>query len=180
MDMVEFGIDALHKMTDFPGEKKGIASKPVLIFQGDQWENDSMYKSIQNLLLDVFRGYKASKISMKGVDHTISCTCVDGRIFIRAYNIAYQKSDSKARNAQSHGHFIFLYNNVMLAIISMLGLALSHRILAHQIILISMPTPPQLPTVVLHPMGPFMDLSVRRSQLPSDDLWKVACKKDKT
>ena len=28
-------------------------------------------------------------------------------------------------------------------------------------------------------MGPFYDLVVRRSQLPSPDMWKAACQKDK-
>lgn len=28
-------------------------------------------------------------------------------------------------------------------------------------------------------MGPFYDLTVRRSQLPSPDMWKAACQKDK-
>lgn len=37
----------------------------------------------------------------------------------------------------------------------------------------------QVPNVVLQPMGPHYDLEVRRSQLPSEDMWKAASKKDK-
>lgn len=33
--------------------------------------------------------------------------------------------------------------------------------------------------MVLQPMGPHYDLEVRRSQLPSEDMWKAASKKDK-
>jgi hypothetical protein len=36
-----------------------------------------------------------------------------------------------------------------------------------------------VPNVSLNPMGPFYDLTVRRSQLPSPDMWKAACQKDK-
>lgn len=132
LDMIEVGIDAYTSMKDFTGTKKGIGSKPLLVFQGAQWETDTLYKSIQNILIDVLRGYKPNKISMQGVDHVISATCIDSKIYLRAYHIGYAKSDSK------------------------------------------------VPTTVLHDMGPFLDLSVRRSQRASEDLWKVACKKDKT
>ena len=37
----------------------------------------------------------------------------------------------------------------------------------------------KVPRVELVPMGPSMDLSVRRTQLAEDDLFKLACKKPK-
>ena len=37
----------------------------------------------------------------------------------------------------------------------------------------------QVPTVSLNDMGPSYDLVVRRSQLPSGDMWKAAIQKDK-
>jgi ribosome production factor 2 len=37
----------------------------------------------------------------------------------------------------------------------------------------------KVPTVSLNEMGPFYDLVVRRSQLPSGDMWKAAIQKDK-
>ena len=129
--MVEFGVDDKKSMLEFAGDKKGMGSKPLLLFMGDQWESDNLYKSIQNLFIDFFRGDKADKLSLKGVDHALGFTCIDGKIHIRAYNLGYQKSDSKVPN------------------LSML------------------------------PMGPFYDLTVRRSQLPSPDMWKAAVQKDK-
>lgn len=93
--MVEFGVDSKKSMLDFQGEKKGMGSKPLLLFMGDQWESDNLYKSIQNLFIDFFRGDKATKLSLKGVDHALGFTCIDGKIHIRAYNLGYQKSDSK-------------------------------------------------------------------------------------
>lgn len=93
--MVEFGVEDKKSLLDFIGEKKGMGSKPLLLFVGDQWENDNLYKSIQNIFIDFFRGDKANKISLKGVDHAIGFTVMDGRIHLRAYNLGYQKSDSK-------------------------------------------------------------------------------------
>ncbi len=90
-----------HKVSidEFDGAKKGIGSKPIILFLGDQWENDSLYTRIQNLLLDLFRGDKAEKISLKGVDHVMACTCLDGKVLIRGYTIAYQKSESKVKSS---------------------------------------------------------------------------------
>jgi ribosome production factor 2 len=97
LDMVEFGIENKKSLLDFQGDKKGMGSKPLLLFMGDQWENDNLYKSIQNIFIDFFRGDKATKISLKGVDHAIGFSVVDGKIHLRAYSIGYQKSDSKVR-----------------------------------------------------------------------------------
>lgn len=93
--MVEFGIEDKKSMLEFAGEKKGLGSKPLLLFMGDQWENDNLYKSIQNIFIDFFRGDKTSKLSLKGVDHAMAFTCIDGKIHVRTYSIGYTKSDSK-------------------------------------------------------------------------------------
>jgi len=72
LDMYEFGIKDYQGIHDFTGTKKRIGSKPVMVFLGDQWESDSQYQRISNLLLDFFRADKCEKISLKGMDHTIS------------------------------------------------------------------------------------------------------------
>ena len=65
--MFEFGVDNIKtSMSDIVGDKKGIGSKPCLIFTGDQWERDSLYKNIQNMMIDFFRGDKITKFSFKG------------------------------------------------------------------------------------------------------------------
>lgn len=131
LDMYEFGVEDFHCISGFPGDKKAIGSKPLVLFLGDQWEIDSVYLNIQNLLLDFFRGYKPDKMDIKGIDHVISCSVKEGRIYIRVYYVTYQKSQST------------------------------------------------IPNLVLKDMGPFLDLSLRRTQTASPDLWKLACKKPK-
>lgn len=157
LDMIEFGVDQKVSISEFDGAKKGIGSKPIILFLGDQWENDSLYARIQNLLLDLFRGDRAEKLSLKGVDHVMACTCVDGKVLIRGYTIAYQKSESKVSRICSH-------MSIRCTVISL-----------HCDNCIA-----QVPILSLDPMGPFYDLSVRRTQLASEDMWKVACKKPKT
>jgi len=131
LDMFEFGIDSFVAIEEFSGPKKAFGSKPVMIFQGDQWEIDSQFTRLQNFLLDFFRSDKIDKISLKGVDHVLVCTVSEGKVYVRGYMVQFKKSGTKVPNAQ------------------------------------------------LVEMGPFLDLSVRRTNLGSDDMWKAACKKPK-
>lgn len=130
--MYEFGISNYESIHSIHGNKKAFGSKPLMLFLGDQWQVDSTYMKIQNVLLDLFRGFKADKIALQGVDHVISCALVDGVISVRAYYLNYKKSAESS-----------------------------------------------VPELVLKPMGPNMDLTVRRTQLASEDMWKVACKRPK-
>lgn len=90
--MYEFGITQFHSIEDFPGNKKAYGSKPLMVFLGDQWQQDNVYSKLQNLFLDLFRGFKADKFVLSGVDHVISCAVKDGMIFIRGYYVNYQKN----------------------------------------------------------------------------------------
>jgi len=129
LDMFEFGVDAFESMQDFVSPKKAIGSKPLMLFLGDQWDTDANFGKIQNFLLDFFRADKIDKIALRGMDHVISCTASDGKIYIRVYSLSFQKSGSR------------------------------------------------VPKTHLEAMGPFMEMSVRRTQFASEDLWKTACKK---
>lgn len=93
--MVEFGVDSHVSLDSLSGSKKAVGSKPLMLFLGDQWESDTLYTRIQNLLLDFFRGDKIQMISLKGVDHVIACTVVDGKILLRTYAVGFRKSGTK-------------------------------------------------------------------------------------
>jgi ribosome production factor 2 len=96
--MIEFGVENHHPIESFEGHKKAVGSKPILIFSGDQWDSDSTFVRIQNLFMDFFRGDKTEKISLKGLDHVISCTASEGTIYMRAYSIGFMKSGTKVRH----------------------------------------------------------------------------------
>ncbi len=72
-----------------------MGAKPLFVFQGSQWATDTLYGRIENLLLDFFRGAKLEKMSLQGIDHVIVCTVVDGKIYLRVYNIGFAKSGTK-------------------------------------------------------------------------------------
>ena len=93
--MIEFGVDSLRTIETFTGSKKAVGSKPLFVFNGSQWESDSLYARIQNLLLDFFRGTKLDKLSLQGIDHVICCSIADGKIYMRVYTVLFRKSGTK-------------------------------------------------------------------------------------
>lgn len=53
LDLVEFGVDLFTSMDSIPGPKKSLMTKPMISFLGDQWNIDSSYKRMQNLLIGI-------------------------------------------------------------------------------------------------------------------------------
>lgn len=95
LDMFEFGVENFQSLASFHGASKGLGSKPLINFIGDQWDLDSTYSNIQSILLDLFRGDKPEKLSTQGLDHVISFSIVDNKIYVRAYTTTFAKEDSK-------------------------------------------------------------------------------------
>lgn len=86
LDMAEIGVMRLKSMNDYGGSvpKKRIGSKPLLLFAGDVWANETDYQNLQNLLVDFYRGDVVDNLVASGVDHLIMFTAaqVDGRTLI--------------------------------------------------------------------------------------------------
>ena len=53
LDMVEFGVMRYKSIQDYGGSvpKKRLGSKPLMLFLGDNWQQDPSCQKIQNLLL---------------------------------------------------------------------------------------------------------------------------------
>ncbi len=71
LDMVEVGILRYKSIEDYGGSvpKKRIGSKPMMMFLGDLWQQDSSCQKMQNLLLDFYRGDIVDKVVISGLDH---------------------------------------------------------------------------------------------------------------
>ena len=54
--------------------KKRIGSKPLLLFNGDIWNNVQEYSNLRNLLIDFYRGDVVDKLIVTGLDHIIAFT----------------------------------------------------------------------------------------------------------
>lgn len=97
LDMVEFGIEVVNSIEEI-SKSKGVGSKPAFVFLGDQWENESTFMRIQNLLVDFFRGDKVDKLSLQALDHALVFTVSAGLIYMRPFAIEFLKSGSRIPN----------------------------------------------------------------------------------
>ena len=78
LDMVELGILRYRSVNDFPGlPKKRLGSKPLMHFAGDLWQSNPDLKSLQNLLIDFYRGDPVDSLVLSGLDHVMVFTAAE-------------------------------------------------------------------------------------------------------
>jgi hypothetical protein len=77
-----------------------VGSKPMMIFNGDEFETNDDLALLKNLLLDYFRGDVLPKINLAGLDTIIVTTAAEGKVYFRVFGVALKKS-GMVRNIQS-------------------------------------------------------------------------------
>lgn len=92
LDMFELSVD---KYVPMEHCKMAVGSKPLMIFNGEEFEQKPDFKKLQNFLLDYFSGIKVNAINLAGLEVLISVTALNGKIYFRVYNIALKKSGSR-------------------------------------------------------------------------------------
>ncbi|KAK7108841.1 ribosome production factor 2 homolog [Littorina saxatilis] len=91
LDMAEFGIEKFKSMMDIEGPKCAAGMKPALIFSGEAFDQDSDHKRIKNLFIDFFRGPVVDNVRLAGLEHVISLTAADGKIYLRNYKVQMKR-----------------------------------------------------------------------------------------
>ncbi|XP_064405063.1 ribosome production factor 2 homolog [Halichondria panicea] len=95
LDMIELGVENYKSRQSFKLEGNILGSKPCLIFSGDQFETESTYARLKNLLIDFFHGPTVSQVRLAGLDHVMTFTVFEGKIYCRNYRISLKKSGTK-------------------------------------------------------------------------------------
>lgn len=95
LDMVEFGLENYKGLKEFKVPKISVGMKPLIIFNGDLFENNQDYKRIKNLFVDMFQREVVNKIRLQGLEHVLSFTAHENKIYLRNYRIILKKSDSR-------------------------------------------------------------------------------------
>jgi len=115
-------------MMEFSTAKVTLGSKPCLVFTGEKFESDPIFKRVKNIFIDMFRGASVSNLRLSGVEHVYEFVCEEDNVYMRSYRVLLKKSGSRT------------------------------------------------PRVELEEIGPVLNLSLRRSKVASDDLYKLANK----
>ncbi|XP_014212478.1 ribosome production factor 2 homolog [Copidosoma floridanum] len=95
MDMVEFGVENYTALETFKTEKICEGIKPILVFQGELFENNHEYGRIRNLLVDMFQRETVGQIRLQGLEHVLSFTAHDNCILFRSYRVQLKKSGTR-------------------------------------------------------------------------------------
>lgn len=93
LDMMEFGITNYMPMGAFPSVKSAPGSKPLVLFNGDDFEASEKTRVMRSLLLDIFRGPDDVKaVNLAGIDRVIVLTLRgDSSVHFRHYSIELRK-----------------------------------------------------------------------------------------
>lgn len=103
MDIIEFGIENYISLQNFKMEKISSGIKPMLVFQGELFENNHEYGRIRNLLIDMFQRETVKQIRLQGLEHVLSFTAHDNSILFRSYKYVYfPHLFNSGRTAQFH------------------------------------------------------------------------------
>ncbi|KAI9318825.1 Brix domain-containing protein [Dichotomocladium elegans] len=96
LDMFELGIEKGTFLSEIKGPKCSTGIKPLMIFNGERFDQDETYKSIKNYLLDLFNGEVTDFVNLAGLEYVMSWTAApDNKILLRTYMVQLKKSGVK-------------------------------------------------------------------------------------
>ncbi|CAH7671516.1 Brix domain-containing protein [Phakopsora pachyrhizi] len=186
LDMVEVGIEGAVSLKDFKGPKITPGLIPLFQFVGSLWESNDRCKCFKSILLDFFRGEQINSIDLvQGLQLVISLTIPEigqageNGSLLNSSNVlpASSETETSAPTEQTNEHpepvslvappsnNIYQESN---------NIPLIHfRTYTVQLL----KSGQREPRVELMPHGPFFDFRLRRTQIPSDELLKMANKR---
>jgi ribosome production factor 2 len=100
LDMIELGITDLRTMEEISGKGVQQGMRPLIIFNGDQWEAKQEYETMRSIFLDLYTGdFETDKIDLKGLSHlmvfTLDSSSPKTKVKMGVYNIVLKKSGGK-------------------------------------------------------------------------------------
>ncbi|KAI0657053.1 Brix-domain-containing protein [Cubamyces menziesii] len=158
LDMCEVGVDMFKSMAEFKTPKATPGHKPLLHFASELFDTHPRFIQLKSMLMDFFNGEVIDQICLAGIEHVISISLGPTPPSLNAATTTLQASSS-ATPAE---------NSASLPKVHIRG---------YTIRLLKSGT--RVPRVELTPMGPFIDLTLRRHQEADPELLKQAMKRPK-
>ncbi|CEF65779.1 Ribosome production factor 2 homolog [Strongyloides ratti] len=95
LDMVELNVTKFVSSNEFKAPRPTLGTKPCIILQGTEFENDETMTRIGNLFVDLFKGPSVSQVRLQGLETVIQITAVGKNILFRVYKTILLKSGTK-------------------------------------------------------------------------------------
>ncbi|KAG8695657.1 rRNA-binding ribosome biosynthesis protein rpf2 [Ceratobasidium sp. 394] len=148
LDMCELGVTAYTPMNAFPGSKSTPGHKPLVQFASQLFDTHPRYIQLRSLLLDLFGASQIDAIHLAGIEHVI---CISTAPVPPSLTSTSASADPNENTPLPTIH-IRTYTT---------------RLLASGV---------RVPRVELTPMGPSLDLVLRRHQEADPAVWNLAMK----
>jgi len=149
LDMIEVGVESWKSMTDFKTPKSTPGHKPLMHFASELFDTHPQYIQLKSMLLDFFNGQIVDAICLPGLEHVISVSCSPTPSSLTSTTTSNESASSLPKV------HIRTYTTRLLS------------------------SGTRIPRVELTPMGPHLDLVLRRHQEPDPELLKQALKQPK-
>lgn len=146
--MVELGIKQYKGLSDFKNEKIGTCVKPCLIFNGPKWNQTEELRRLKSLFIDTF--------------HRDTVSFLKSNCFPLVFLPFLFKVDAIRLQGIEHVISLTVTEDNMI-------LLRSYKILLKK-------SGVKTPRIELNEIGPSMDMTIRRTKIASDDLYKLARK----
>ncbi|XP_024081550.1 ribosome production factor 2 homolog [Cimex lectularius] len=95
LDIVELGVDEYKGLKDFDTEKISVGLKPCLVFSGPKFSQDENLMRIKNLFVDMFHRENVQSVRLQGLEHVLTFTESENKIFMRSYRVLLKKSGTR-------------------------------------------------------------------------------------
>ncbi|KAF8071946.1 Brix domain-containing protein [Lyophyllum atratum] len=157
LDMMEVGVDTWAGMDSFKTPKSTPGHKPLVHFASELFDTHPRYVQAKSMLLDFFNGEVVDSICLPGLEHVISISCAPtpdslNTAPVNMYPNQHPSPEDVSSLPKIH---IRTYTTRLLS------------------------SGTRIPRVELTPMGPNLDLSLRRHKPADAELLKQAMKRPK-
>ncbi|EMD34238.1 hypothetical protein CERSUDRAFT_117126 [Gelatoporia subvermispora B] len=160
LDMCEVGVENWASMAEFKTPKSTPGNKPLMHFASELFDTHPRFIQLKSMLMDVFNGEAIDSICLAGLEHVISVSLAPTPASLNSAGAADALGAGTSSDAASE-----LKNlpKVHVRVYTIRMLASGTRI----------------PRVELTPMGPSLDLVLRRHTDADGELWKQAMRRPK-
>ncbi|KNZ81891.1 Ribosome production factor 2 like protein, partial [Termitomyces sp. J132] len=155
LDMMEVGVDSWAGMDSFKTPKSTPGHKPLMHFASELFDTHPRYIQAKSMLMDFFNGEVVDSICLTGLEHVISVSCAPTPASLNSATATAQHSSAPEDTSSLPKIHIRTYTTRLLS------------------------SGTRIPRVELTPMGPNLDLSLRRHKTADPDLMKQALKRPK-
>ncbi|KAG8182078.1 hypothetical protein JTE90_008613 [Oedothorax gibbosus] len=95
LDIFELGVEDFKPLKDFKNAKVATGSKPMMLFT-EGFDATPEYARLKNFFIDFFRGPVVEYVNLKGLEHLLVFSLINGKVRFRSYKVTLKKQeDSK-------------------------------------------------------------------------------------